>query len=157
MQAIRRSAERAFTELGLRDVARLDGWVHLDAEFFKKQREQEALDHRLKPKPVDPGEDTIWHGQSHYDRIDMHEPPDLQTAVRTVPASLRANRFATRVHAQRVPRCLRTSAPWLARVHVQCSACQLTAAHCTSGAVYLWQMRGRACELQGMSGLFTCH
>lgn len=32
MQAIRRTAERAFLDLGLRDYARFDGWIMLHSE-----------------------------------------------------------------------------------------------------------------------------
>jgi D-alanine-D-alanine ligase-like ATP-grasp enzyme len=37
IQGIRRSAERAFVELGLRDFARFDGWLLIDAPAFVKE------------------------------------------------------------------------------------------------------------------------
>ena len=52
IQAVRRSAERAFLELGLRDYARFDGWVMLHSEAQHMELLSDYILQEEKPPAV---------------------------------------------------------------------------------------------------------
>jgi hypothetical protein len=52
LQAIRRSAERAFLELGLKDYARFDGWLMLHSEAQHMEFLADHVERVDNPTPV---------------------------------------------------------------------------------------------------------
>ena len=55
VQAIRRGAERAFRELGLRDVARIDGWVITDSDLMIRELTYKFVQKNDNKRFLDPG------------------------------------------------------------------------------------------------------
>lgn len=68
VQAMRRSAERAFLELGLRDMARIDGWVLVDQDQMASNRMADVVLRAAHKVWLDPGPEDGEPGEGPLER-----------------------------------------------------------------------------------------
>jgi hypothetical protein len=88
VQAIRRSAERAFVELRLRDCATFKGWVLLDQEGSVRSMLQRYVDDAESPPPLVPRDGYQLPEEDGADE-------DLMRSVRPVPEVRLLTSFCT--------------------------------------------------------------
>jgi hypothetical protein len=82
---MRRSAEKAFLELGLRDMARIDGWVMVDASQMAANLMMDTVERASEFAFLDPGKEDPMPGLNP---LEQERPWMLQGQIPEVRAAL---------------------------------------------------------------------